>query len=162
MPAIYQNKIFRADLKANPDRIYVFGDNLVRRGFGGQAAEMRGEPNSVGVATKKYPARTPNAYFYDAEYDSNIANITSDFEPIFAALKAGKTVVFPAKGIGTGLSKTENTAPKTFAYLNSLIKRAFNPQSERPKLRLRRDLSGKIALPSHTRSTPPSARSLPS
>jgi redox-sensitive bicupin YhaK (pirin superfamily) len=30
--------------------LFVFGDNLRRTGFGGQAAEMRGEPNAVGIA----------------------------------------------------------------------------------------------------------------
>ena len=40
--------------RANPRAIYVFGDNLLRKGLGGQAKEMRGEPNTLGIVSKKY------------------------------------------------------------------------------------------------------------
>jgi hypothetical protein len=42
---------------------YVFGDNGRRIGFGGQAKEMRGEPNAIGVATEWVPTNRPNAFF---------------------------------------------------------------------------------------------------
>lgn len=41
--------IKRQDLKSNPNTQYLFGDNLKRSGFGGQAKEMRGEPNAIGI-----------------------------------------------------------------------------------------------------------------
>ena len=56
---IYQKFIYRSDLKANPSVLYLFGDNLQRVGLGGQAKEMRGEPNAVGIATKKAPDNKP-------------------------------------------------------------------------------------------------------
>lgn len=52
MIVLHQKFIFREDLQANPDVYYLFGDNVERRGLGGQAKEMRGEPNAIGVATK--------------------------------------------------------------------------------------------------------------
>jgi hypothetical protein len=52
---IYQKYIKREDLRANPTVLYVFGDNEARTGLGGQAKEMRGEPNAVGIATKASP-----------------------------------------------------------------------------------------------------------
>ena len=59
----FQERITRADLRANPDTLYVFGDNMRRRGMGGQAAEMRGEPNAVGIPTKWRPSRTEWDFF---------------------------------------------------------------------------------------------------
>ena len=34
--------IRREDVQANPNKIFVFGDNIMREGLGGQAKEMRG------------------------------------------------------------------------------------------------------------------------
>lgn len=53
MPVVKQDQIMRRDLLDNQDKLYVFGDNMVRRGFGGQAREMRGEPNAVGIRCSK-------------------------------------------------------------------------------------------------------------
>jgi len=39
---------------------YAFGTSR-RIGFGGQAKEMRGEPNAISVATKWEPSNRPNA-----------------------------------------------------------------------------------------------------
>jgi hypothetical protein len=55
MPIIYQKFIRRQDLRNNRDKFYVFGDNMQRIGYGGQARDMRGEPNAIGAVTK--PAR---------------------------------------------------------------------------------------------------------
>ncbi len=52
---IRQRIITRAEVRANPDRYYVFGDNMTGTGYGGQAAQMRGEVNAVGVPTKWRP-----------------------------------------------------------------------------------------------------------
>jgi hypothetical protein len=51
--------IYRRDLRANPESLYLFGDNTKRVGIGGQAREMRGEPNAVGIATKNAPGSYP-------------------------------------------------------------------------------------------------------
>ena len=45
--------------------VFVFGDNMERCGFGGQAAAMRGEPNAVGVPTKWAPGSAPADFFCD-------------------------------------------------------------------------------------------------
>ena len=42
-------------LRSMPEKIFVFGDNLLQRGTKGQAA-IRGEPNAVGVPTKRAPS----------------------------------------------------------------------------------------------------------
>lgn len=42
-------------LRANREKIYVFGDNMKRYGKRGQAV-IRDEPNAFGVATKRHPS----------------------------------------------------------------------------------------------------------
>ncbi len=117
---IYQSRIYRRDLRANPNVLYVFGDNLERVGFGGQAAEMRGEPNAVGVATKNAPGMNDDDFFSDDEFQRNIVIISTDFDRARAQHRRGDLVVVPADGIGTGLSEMPLRAPRTFEFLCSL------------------------------------------
>ncbi len=51
----YVKYITRTIVQENPDILYVFGDNMTGTGYGGQAAQMRGEVNAVGVPTKWRP-----------------------------------------------------------------------------------------------------------
>lgn len=120
MPFIYQHRIYRKDLQANPTVLYVFGDNQARRGMGGQAAEMRGEPNAIGVATLDANIQP----YRDGNFRNNRKVLDDDFKPIFQALRAGRIVVFPLDGIGTGIADMPARAPKTFEYLQVLIAHA--------------------------------------
>lgn len=117
MPLILQSRIYRADLKANPAALYVFGDNEERWGLGGQAREMRGEPNAHGVATLK----APGVFWTDDEFTRQCAVIDVDMLLPFKRLRDGVTIVFPLDGIGTGLADLAARAPRTFAYLQTQI-----------------------------------------
>lgn len=117
MPLILQHRINREDLIANPNVLYVFGDNEQRHGLGGQAAEMRGEPNAVGVATLASPGR----FWTDTDYARQCRVIDRDMLPLFVALREGKTVVFPGDGIGTGLARLKESSPMTFDYLRRQV-----------------------------------------
>lgn len=119
MPIVYQDWITREDLRSNPDKVYVFGDNVERRGYGGQAKEMRGEPNAMGVATKHMPSMSTRAFFDDTIECQVI--VMQDLKKVQDALDAGKTVVVPTDGIGTGLSRLHTTAPN----LDRFIKKWF-------------------------------------
>lgn len=105
--------ITRDIVRANPEKIFLFGDNLIGIGYGGQAKEMRGEPNAIGIPTKKKPSMSPDSFFTDDEYESNIIAIGKAFNRI----PDNCTVVLPQAGLGTGLAKLPEKAPKTFAYL---------------------------------------------
>ena len=114
--------ITRAVVRDHPDRIFVFGDNLVGRGFGGQAAAMRGEPNVIGIPTKRLPSNSENAFFTDAEFEQNIAAIDQAFERLSViCLTTDQVIVIPANGIGTGRAQLESRAPLTFAYLQKRL-----------------------------------------
>jgi hypothetical protein len=109
--------IARKDLKANPNKVYLFGDNIQEKGYGGQAKEMRGEANAIGIPTKKAPNMRSDAFFTDSEFNENKKAIDKAFNKI----PAGKEVVIPESGIGTGLADLKNKAPKTFKYIQSKL-----------------------------------------
>lgn len=102
---------------------YVFGDNMWREGLGGQAREMRGEPNAIGIPTKHTPHRRTNAYFTDDDLCNTLVmeRIENTLHRVVVVLKLGYNVVYPADGIGTGLSQLPKRAPKFYEWLNSRI-----------------------------------------
>lgn len=125
MPVIRQKWITREDLKANRDCLYVFGDNMLRSGRGGQAAAMRGEPNAFGIPTKWYPSNESSAFFEDADFtrDSVVHwMLEGAFNHLIEVLRDGYTVVIPTDGLGTGLSRLAETAPAIAAYIDGKIR----------------------------------------
>jgi hypothetical protein len=115
--------ITRAMVRADPDTLYVFGDNMGRRGSGGQAKEMRGEPNAVGVPTKWAPHSRPDAYFTDADLLNRDVwhAIRTAFDEMRGALANGRDVVVPADGIGTGLAQLPTRAPRMHSMIEAAI-----------------------------------------
>lgn len=110
--------ITREYVRANRDKLFLFGDNLERRGLGGQAAAMRGEPNAVGIPTKKSPSYRDDAFFSDDEFEQNKASIDSAFAEITNAVAGSiRVIVMPSDGLGTGRAQLDRRAPRTFAYL---------------------------------------------
>lgn len=114
---IFQSRIYRADLKANPDVFYVFGDNERRVGLGGQAAEMRGEPNAIGVAT----LAAPGVFWTATDTERQCGVINRDLTRVIVALNRNQIVVWPMDGIGTGLARLRDRAPATFAHLQEQV-----------------------------------------
>jgi hypothetical protein len=139
-------QITREEIRANPNTIYVFGDNLKGVGTGGQAAVARGEANVIGIPTKKAPSMDPGAFFSDKEYDANVAAIRAAFDKIWAARAAGKTIKF-FPGIGEGLAELQKRAPRTFQYLQQQIAKAQAGPQNRGKKNIGPSIAGSaIAL----------------
>lgn len=138
MPIIFQTRILRADLRRNPSCIYLFGDNEQRAGYGGQAKEMRGEPNAVGIRTKWEPNLREAAFWIEGDRPGThspaefIAKVEEDFAPVRTALGRHAIVIVPAAGLGTGRAELAEGAPVTFAYLETLIARAARGWLEVP------------------------------
>lgn len=123
MLKIFQKRIYREDLRANPNVIYLFGDNLLEVGMGGQAGEMRGEPNAVGIPTKKAPGMGDEDFFTDDEFKTNC----QVFDLCFRHIKqkcpcSDDIVVIPLDGLGTGLAELDIRAPRTFVYLEERLR----------------------------------------
>lgn len=103
----------KAILHANPNITFVFGDNALRVGRGGQAMPCRGEPNVLGIATKM----SPHDYMTDTSECFKI--IETDMRKLFALLREGRIVGYPLNGIGTGFADLRVKAPKIFMWLTS-------------------------------------------
>jgi hypothetical protein len=118
---LFQKRIYREDLKRNPKVMYVFGDNMKRVGMGGQAAEMRGEPNAAGIPTKWAPGMADRDFFCPEDYSQVIHTIGDDFRTLRDHADYGCTIVFPADGLGTGLSELPTRAPNILRYIDAWI-----------------------------------------
>lgn len=123
MLVMRQFRIHRQDIQANKRVLYIFGDNLERVGFGGQAREMRGEPNSFGIATKRKAAHgTDDCYFHDNQFDIELI-LQEEFNRLYKAVEENdyQAIVVPFDGIGTGLSRLPEFAPKLLRKINYLL-----------------------------------------
>jgi hypothetical protein len=118
---IKQKFIFRSDLQANPDVLYLFGDNDARIGYGGQAKEMRDEPNAVGIRTKWRPGMSYADFFNDDQYEEVVKMFNEDLTPVWTHIDSGGVVIIPADGLGTGLSKLPELAPMCNQALVNLL-----------------------------------------
>lgn len=123
MPIERRDQITRQMLRDEPKTLFVFGDNMQGRGLGGQAKEMRGEPNAVGIPTKYSPSMAVSAFFDDsiACFDAVMPTIINRIEIIAKHLESGGNVVFPTAGIGTGLAELEKRAPQIWMSIQLLI-----------------------------------------
>jgi len=117
MPIITEKHITRQMLRDAPDVLWVFGDNLQRRGLGGQAAEMRGEPNAVGIPTKKAPGMHPVDFFKDHDLGAYLEARESDLDRLIQHVLDGGIVVLPEDGLGTGRAKLRQSAPVIWEQL---------------------------------------------
>lgn len=114
MRIYFQKKILREDVQNNKHLLYIFGDNLARVGLGGQAAAMRGEPNSAGIATKRAPGMSADDFFSDKpdEIGTVINDILRILDPANTVQYSG--IVYPLDGVGTGLAEMPKRSPRAY------------------------------------------------
>lgn len=78
-----EKTIDRTYLRANPNHIFVFGDNTKRVGNGG-AAILRDEPNVYGFVTKILPTHAEGSYYkpgkYAAVYETEMKRLKKEIE----------------------------------------------------------------------------------
>lgn len=120
---IRMKRITRSYVRDNPHILFVFGDNMERRGLGGQAAEARGELNTVGLPTKWRPERDEAAYFNDSVLDMPIVQhaLSDAFHRVMHALLGNHDVVISSDGVGTGLAELPKRAPKVHNLINGYL-----------------------------------------
>ena len=114
-------------LNKYPHVIFVFGDNMIRKGKGGQAI-IRDCQNSFGISTKRYPKNTQDAFYSDREDEINTT--LRDMEQFKRLVLNGKPVILPRGGIGTGLAKygvtTDNNPLSLRAWLQHALEEALD------------------------------------
>ena len=114
----YEERITRRMVKAELGQsIFVFGDNMLHIGYGGQAKEMRGELNAIGIPTKRRPAMNPEDFFSDRPEE--LAAVCRAIHSITERVQQGQNIVWPTHGIGTGFARIHEKSPKIAAFLQS-------------------------------------------
>ena len=112
----------RSDVETNPDWLFIYGDNNIGQGLGGQAI-IRGLSNTLGIPTKKYPNNAYKSFYTDLEYSDNIERIQKAISKIIQVEYKYKFIVLPENGLGTGLAQLPTKAPKTYSYLVNAIEK---------------------------------------
>jgi hypothetical protein len=106
-PDLYTLEMF--DL--HPKALFVFGDNMQREGYGGQAAVCRDHERGLGVVT----CHKPGIGFTDCLND--LAILADEFNKVAIALEDGQDVFWPNTGIGNGIANLPNQAPLCFRFI---------------------------------------------
>jgi hypothetical protein len=117
------DRLSRRLARAHPDGLFVFGDNLAGSGRGGQAAAIRGEPNAIGIPTKRRPSRHDSAFFTDSDLAAVAPVIDSVFARLESHLRSGGDVYWPAAGVGSGRAELPTRAPAIAAHIRSCASR---------------------------------------
>lgn len=115
----YKYNNFTVELvQNNPHLLFIYGDNLERRGKRGQAV-IRDLPNTIGIATKHSPSMRAEAFFKGENKEYLI--IDREMRRLEEALDSGvyTGAVLPTNGLGTGLAELQRRAPKVLEYLEA-------------------------------------------
>jgi hypothetical protein len=91
-------------LQNNPGVVFVFGDNLKRRGKAG-AALLRDEPNVYGFITKKYPSNSDSSFYHPAEYKKVFDD---EMVKLIRMIKQNSNKTFYISPIGSKLANRYN------------------------------------------------------
>lgn len=124
------------DIRNNKNSLFIYGDNDIHVGTKGQAV-IRNEFNTAGIPTKKTPASYSFAYYNDDDYERNCANITKAIADIKKKIAIHKYeyLILPEDGLGTGLAKLPEKAPKTYEFLGKSINQLIRDVSVPIKLK---------------------------
>lgn len=103
--------------RANPAKVFVFGDNLAGMGMAGQAC-IRKEPNSFGIPTKRYPSTHEGAYFKDSPCE--LEHVKTSLRQLYSLSKR-YTIVFPSNGVGSGMAKMPTKSPAIYKEMCDIL-----------------------------------------
>ncbi len=117
----------------NRNMIFVFGDNLIEAGKGGQAM-IRDEINAFGVPTKRLPSMTEDSFFSDKEDEREV--VLGKLRELYTLSKQGKIIVFPFDGLGTGLAEMHLRSPTLFKEMNDIIYKFWNVKFKEPEINI--------------------------
>jgi hypothetical protein len=99
--ATYKNiQITNQFLDNSPDALFIFGDNTIRKGYGG-AAQLRDHPQAIGFITKKFPDNRDSSFYDPTEYKDMFFHELDKLEKL---ISAQKDKVFYISQLGGGLA----------------------------------------------------------
>ena len=108
----------------NVDKLYIFGDNTIGKGLGGQA-QIRNCRNSFGIPTKMFPDMEEGSFFEDNQEPIDYIDDALIRLKKLLEISEYKIVIFPSDGLGTGLAQFDVRCPDAFNYLNVKINELF-------------------------------------
>ena len=134
----------REDIQKNKNTLFIYGDNDQRTGLGGAAKVARGEPNSIGIRTKKLPSLNNNAFYTDSELETNKKKIREDIQTTLKTSKRySKIKIFP---LGEGLASLKEKAPLTYVFLQKEIQQNFFELKKEPSQSLFDEIKEKTTI----------------
>lgn len=95
-------------LRENPNCVFVFGDNRLRKGKKG-AAELRDEPNTYGFITKKEPNNNDESFFKPVEYRYVFEE---EMRKLMLKIINNPNKIFLISRLGSGLADKYNISEK--------------------------------------------------
>lgn len=99
--AIYENiEITHKFLDESPNSYFIFGDNLIKQGYGG-AAILRDHPHAIGFITKKFPDNRDTSFYTVHEYKEVFEEELQKLEKL---VKNNPKKVFYISQLGCGLA----------------------------------------------------------
>ncbi len=110
--------ISREFIQSHRSWLFVYGDNLAHRGYGGQAKECRGEPNTLGIPTKYLPYMTKGSFFTDDDYPK--VKVQIDYAIASIGIRHYKKIVV-LPHIGEGRAQLPTRSPKIWDYLQKCL-----------------------------------------
>ncbi len=116
-----------------PSHIFVFGDNIVGWGKGGQAC-IRDEQNAFGIPTKLYPSMDARSFFSDEIETARDFVFDSIDRLVNVCIITNGIATFPAAGLGTGRAELPTRAPKLYADMCDYIYEQFSVNLFHPEL----------------------------
>lgn len=87
-------------LDNNPNIYFVFGDNIIRRGYGG-AAKLRDHPRAIGFITKKFPDNRDTSFYHVEEYEEVFFE---ELNKLTSLVKANPDNIYFVSQLGEGLA----------------------------------------------------------
>jgi hypothetical protein len=87
-------------LDENPNAYFIFGDNLIKQGYGG-AAKLRDHPHAIGFITKKFPDNEDSSFYKPEEYYTVFFEELSKLETL---ISRHPTKTFYISKLGGGLA----------------------------------------------------------
>lgn len=117
----YTDKLTVDLCRANPAKVYVYGDNLAGYGTAGQAC-IRNESNAFGIPTKRYPSMGVGSFFTDSKCEEE--HVLNSLRDLYVLSKR-HILVFPKSGVGTGLAKMQEYSPIIYGKMCQILLKHF-------------------------------------
>jgi hypothetical protein len=122
MPVFDIPMVTRDRVRAGKLFLFAFDDDEMRMTDDALAGQCRGEPNAVGIRTRRTPGPEAAATWRDNELAQHQAMLDEDFSLLISWVEAGGPVFLPKAGLGMLQPRLVDTAPRTFLFLQKKVK----------------------------------------